>query len=56
MLKLHELSPIRSGALRIWLDAQILDSLDDESLNDMSEDVRLRWPGSDVRAGQDRCK
>ena len=36
--KLHELSPTTSGALKIWLDAQILDSLDDEIWNGVSEE------------------
>ena len=38
MLKLNELSPTASGALKIGLDSQILDSLDDEIWNDMSEE------------------
>ena len=38
MLKLHELSPTASGALKIWPDVQILDSLDDQIWADMSEE------------------
>ena len=46
MLKLHELSPTASGALKTWLEAQILDSLDDKIWNDMSEE----WANSTCTA------
>ena len=36
--KKHELSATTTGALKIWLDAQFLDSLDDEIWTNMSEE------------------
>ena len=49
MLLLHELSPTASVALKIWVDAQILDSLDDEIWNDMREELANLMYGQDGR-------